>query len=265
MRHAIIGNGNLGNSLATKLLKDNHIVKLFSTFNGWKYPTNLQAIHDFIPDHIWVTVGAGSVEQAKANYLPFLDLHVRLPADLAKNVNPGACLHVFSSDYVLDNPVKSLYALSKLYMEETLTRMDRPKTYIYRVGSLYGTYKPNKCFPYKLKKNWVESQKKEGEITLPSNHITPTPTDWLAGILVSALDSLDASCRIFNVAPSDCCKVQEWGELILNQPVKEKDLDPNRPAYSNIGCNLPLQTSKSWLDLWKEREITWQDILNKIE
>ena len=151
-------------------------------------------------------------------------------------------------------------------MENILIATNKPKTYVYRVGSLYGVHKPQKCFPYKLKKNLVDAQKKGLEIKLPSNHITPTPTDWVADSVIHALNSLGEDFKIFNVAPMLCCKVQEWGELILQQPIKENDFDYSRPIYSNIGCDLPTQIEqKSWLDLWKEREQSWQDILNKIE
>ena len=266
MRHAILGNGNLGNSLAIKLLKNEHTVKVFSTSNGLKYPNSLVPLYDFIPDHVWVTIGAGSVEQAIANYLPFIDLHIRLPIELAQTLNSHITLHTFSTDYVIDNPVKSLYALSKLTMEQTLTLINRPKTYIYRVGSLYGTYKPHKSFPYKLKKAWIE---KAGDIKLPLNKVTPTPTDWLADILIENLEKHEATNnplhRIYNVAPLGCCSIKEWGELILNKKVEPKDFDTSRPENSNIGCNLPIHTDLSWLDLWKERENYGQPILDKME
>jgi len=271
MKHVIIGNGNLGNSIATELLKrnntkqENNIIKIFSTSNGWKYPTSLDPIYDEIPMHVWVTVGAGSVEQAKANYLPFIDLHIKLPIELAQNLNDMTYLHVFSTDYVLDKRLdnwpmnRSLYALSKDSMEEALTFMDRPKTCVYRVGSLYGTHKPNKCFPYKLKKNSLKN-----EPTLPINFVTPTPTDWLASVLISNLPFAQNSMAIFNVAPEGCVSVVEWGSLILDKKIKESGIDISRPANSEIGCDLPHQIKNTWLDLWKDREHEWKEILSKI-
>jgi len=272
MRHVVIGNGNLGNALASDLLKQNHNVKVLSTSNGWKYPTNLQALYDFTPDHVWVTVGAGSVEQAKQNYLPFIDLHIRLPLELAQNLNKSVYLHTFSTDYALDAPIKSLYALSKVTMEEALKLTARPNTYIYRVGSLYGTHKPHKCFPYKIKKNSLKNE----EVYLPVNCVTPTPTDWLAKILIENLEYLpENDSDLYNVAPQDNCTIWEWGKLILKMDIKtweKPDLD--RPLNSNIRCNLPglklnpelfkTVCSKSWLTLWHERENEWQEILSKI-
>jgi hypothetical protein len=271
MRHLILGNGNLGNALADKLKKE-HTVKICSTTNGWKYPSvDLQPIYDFVPDHVWCTVGAGSVEQAKINFLPYVNLHIRLPIEIAQTVNANVTLHFFSSDYATDEtktlPAKSLYQLSKQTMEHGIALLNRPKTYIYRVGSLYGTYKPHKCFPYKIKKNYIEQVKKGNEtLYLPINCITPTPTDWLADILIANINTHSNTSKLYNVAPFGCCKVTEWGKLILQDQItiQEKEADPERPFCSNIGCDLPINNVPSWLDLWKEREQKWFDILDKI-
>lgn len=272
MKHVIIGNGNLGNSIATELLKrnntiqENNTIKIFSASNGWKYPSSLNPIYDEVPDHIWVTVGAGSVEQAKANYLPFIDLHIKLPVELAQNINEMTYLHVFSTDYVIDKRLdnwpmnKSLYALSKDCMEEALQFINRPRTRIYRIGSLYGTYKPNKCFPYKLKKNSLKN-----EPTLPINFVTPTPTDWIASNLINNLPFIKNDMEVFNVAPEGCVSVVEWGSIILNRKLNDSGIDSSRPCNSEIGCDLPHQIKNTWLDLWKAREKEWNEILNKIE
>jgi hypothetical protein len=261
MKHVIIGNGNLGNCVATELLKRGHDIKVFSVSNGWRYPASLQPIYDEIPDHVWVTVGAGSVEQAKANFIPFIDLHIKLPLELAQNLHSSTTLHTFSTDYVEDDEkTKSLYALSKDTMEQALFLAQRPKTFIYRIGSLYGTHKPQKCFPYKLKKNSLKN-----EIVLPTNQIIPTPTDWLAATLLNNLDITPyQSTKLYNVAPSGCATVADWGTLILGKAVISSGLDNSRPSCSGLVCDLPIKDSSTWLDLWKERENEWQEILNKI-
>lgn len=264
MRHVIIGNGNLGYSLAKHLMIDEkNSIKILTASNGWKYPTSLQSIHDFTPDHVWVTVGAGSVEQAKKNYNTFIDLHVRLPVELAQTLNPSTVLHLFSSDYI-HNPY-NLYALSKLYMEDSIRIIKRPKTFIYRVGSLYGTYKPQNCFPYKLKKNSL----KNNEIKLPVNPISPTPTDWLAKTALEfSAEFVNTWIDVSNVVITSlfphmwttCCSPLKWGEIILGYPIESSGVDSQRPNDAGIYCT----PYTSWLDLWKERESEWQEILNKI-
>ena len=261
MKHVVIGNGNLGSAIATELLERGQEVKIFSTSNGWRYPASLQPIYDQIPNHVWLTVGAGSVEQAKTNYLPFIDLHIKLPVELAQNLNSRSSLHIFSTDYVIDHRGKSLYALSKKTMEEAIILINRQNTYIYRIGSLYGTHKPSKCFPYKLKKNSLKN-----EPTLPKNLITPTPTDWLAELLINNLEVLPTQTSIFHAAPQGNVSVKVWGEMILKKEIMpiDYDIDPSRPTHSCLGCDLPVKELSSWLVLWQEREDYWQNILNEV-
>lgn len=268
MRHLILGNGNLGNSLAEKLKKE-HTVKICSITNGWKYPNvDLQPIYDFVPDHVWCTVGAGSVEQAKVNFVPFVNLHIRLPMELAQTINANVTLHFFSTNYVADNQSKSLYQLSKQTMEQAILLLNRPKTYVYRIGSLYGFHKPHKCFPYKIRKNCKEHLKKGiSDLVLPENFVTPTPTDWLADILVENLDLHTKASALYNVAPLDSCKIADWATLVLqNQQISihEKETDTERPYYPNIECDLHMSNTPSWLTLWKEREEKWLELLDKL-
>jgi len=241
-RHAILGNGNLGAALVKECLARDLGFKVFSTTTGWKYPADLQRIHDYRPDHVWVTVGAGSVEQASADYRPFLDLHVRLPMELAQTLNSSVNLHLFSTDYC-EVGAQSLYALSKKYMEDSILMLERPHTFIYRVGSLYGTAKPQKCFPYKLKKNSVTGK----AIALPTNCVCPTPTDWLARRLM-ALETPELLPT--SIRPSDCVTVKEWGELILGCEVTEAPMDTSRPTI----CTHGITNEPSWRYLWGERE-----------
>ena len=262
MRHAVLGNGNLGNAIAKEVLKNNkNEFKLFSTTTGWKYPRDgIQDILDYMPDHVWVTVGAGSVEQAKDQYDLFADLHIRLPMQLAQNLKENVVLHLFSTDYCCTPTPQSLYALSKKHMEESIALLNLTgymlnKVNVYRVGSLYGTHKPQKCFPYKLKKNFSLGK----EIELPENCISPTPVDWLAEhLLYLNENSCVTSCSnpaVFEVrliCPSGCTTVKNWGELILGTEVKSKYLDISRPTkcfHGNCDNSLP-----SWLELWEERQ-----------
>lgn len=271
MRHAILGNGNLGNSLAKEFVKRNHEFHIFSASTDWKYPSEgLIKIHDYLPDHVWTTVGAGSVEQANTNFVPFSDLHIRLPMELAQSLNAGITLHLFSTDYCAV-PAQSLYALSKQCMEEAVQMTGRAKTYIYRVGSLYGTNRPQKCFPYKIKKASLNKK-----IKLPLNCVSPTPVDWLAKTLVDAIDT-DTFKPLSPtlVCPKDCVTVKGWGELILGEELEMKEFPNglNSCSLRPLGCvhhnaneisisNLSQKEVQppTWLELWKEREEEWQKI-----
>ena len=246
MRHAILGNGNLGNAIAKKLVSRNIDFHVFSTMSGWKYPASgIQEICDYCPDHVWCTVGAGSVEQAVANYIPFADLHVRLPMELVQGLNDRVSLHFFSTDYCCVQP-QSLYALSKFHMEQLVTMTRRPKTYVYRVGSLYGNHKLKNTFPYKLKANAAAGR----QISLPTNCISPTPVDWLADTLLTMLDHEYASNKPFLIHPDTCCTVKEWGELILKRDVEAREPDTSRP----LDCTHLFAHRPTWKELWLERE-----------
>ena len=245
MRHAILGNGNLGAALIKECLKNNMDFKVFSTTTGWKYPTaSLQKIHDYLPNHVWVTVGAGSVEQARTDYKSFVDLHIRLPLELAQTLNCSVALHLFSTDYCNVAP-QSLYALSKKHMEEAVIMTQRPLTYIYRVGSLYGTAKPQKCFPHKI---LMKAGKK---IALPPNCVCPTPVDWLAQELMAPILELEQFKELtpITIAPGGCVTVKEWGEMILGEEVDMAAMDKLRP----MECTHKSDVTPSWLELWKVR------------
>lgn len=258
MKHVIIGNGNLGqdfkNEILSRNIKDTLIpegpsVLMLSSSTGWKYPVSIQPILDFNPDHVWVTVGAGSVDQAKKDYTTFSDLHIRLPAEMAQKLDPKVYLHLFSSDYVTA-PTSSLYALSKFHMEQTLKLMNRPRTYIYRVGSLYGKHKPETCFPYKLKQNYLKNK----DIKLPLNRVCPTPTDWLAQVLYNKSFYLDNEFKIIPVCPTGSTTVKAWGELILGVDISGNFFDENRPV--DFGLELPeYLPCPSWLELWNANKI----------
>jgi len=247
MEHVVIGNGNLGQDLKNEIIVNDNVL-LLSASTGWRYPTSIQPILDFNPNHVWVPLGAGSVDQAKKDYTPFSDLHVRLPAELAQKLDPKVYLHLFSSDYVT-TPNSSLYALSKFHMEQTIRLMNRPRTYIYRVGNLYGEHKPETCFPYKLKQNYLKNK----DIKLPLNRVCPTPTDWLAKILYSRSQTrLKDEFQILPVCPTGSTTVNAWGGYILGIDIHGGFFDENRPV--DFGLELPeYLPCPSWLDLWLER------------
>lgn len=260
MRHAILGNGNLGNALTKEIISIGHEFKIFSASTGWCYPkNNIQKINEYHPDHVWITVGAGSIEQAQKDYLPFLDLHVKLPMELVQQLPASVTLHLFSTDYCFGD-IKSLYALSKKHMEDAVVMTGRERTYIYRVGSLYGFTKPEVCFPYKLKKVSLTNK-----IILPLNCISPTPVDWLAKVLIKSITNTELKvlplCPTF-ISPRECTTTKMWGEMILGLDVGQggdrKGFDRSRPTICNHYQPVTIPT---WLTLWQEREDEWKQLL----
>ena len=266
LRHAVIGAGNLGLDIATLLRQQSYEVEVFSKVSQFKYPCSIETLLDYRPDHVWVAVGAGSIGEAQKNYAPFADLHIRLVIELAQKLPPNVTLHTFSTDFLLDGPPKSLYALSKLHMEETLKMMNRPNTFIYRVGYLYGSWKPQKCFPYELKRR----NPRPTTLTIPSNRVVPTPTDWVAKQLVHWLS--DSGCEaptILNIFPNGTVPRYEWAQKILGDryTIAAGDLDATRPDHNDsLGCDLALaKNTPSWEDLWNEHSNAWTVICGNVE
>lgn len=284
MIHVILGHGNLGDSLAKAVRARGDEVFIRTASTGWTYPDGnigdvLRLPFQIKPDHVWCTVGAGSVAQAKEDYKPFVDLHIKLPMDLAQRLPPATNLHLFTTDYCAEEPrfqARSLYALSKQHMEDAILMLGRPHTNIYRVGSLYGSFKPESCFPYKLLKN-VKAGGKE-VISLPTNCVSPTPTDWLAEQILSTalcptcegsgvqprpnISGLTHICPTCNgsqalgvkyVHPKGCCSVAEWGRRVLGDlcRVLDGDLDLERPVVCSHDQRYE-SSDVSWLELWKK-------------
>ncbi len=275
MRHAVLGAGNLGIDIATEIAKHSeNSFQLFSKKHGFKYPCSLDSVLDYMPDHVWVTVGAGSVGEANKNYVPFVDLHIRLVMELAQQLPERTELHVFSTDYIADeNKIQSLYALSKLHMEKSLYMLGRSNVHIYRVSNLYGLWKPQNCFPYKLKKRHPSPC----TVTVPSNSLTPTPTDWLASVLVTRLmqrkskmpDDVKMLTASYNAAPFGRMTIKEWASYILDSryEIIEGEEDKERPLLGGgIGCDFKgLGELDKTEHLWVDRRSKWETILKEIE
>ena len=269
-KHAIIGAGNLGLDLFAVLKSAGFEVQMFTASRGFRYPTSLQKLVDYFPDVVWDAVGAGSVKEAKENYSRFIDLHVRLPIELVQELPDRCRLITFSTDYVAREEYpgdpkqsvvipRSLYAQSKLFMEQSLLALSRPKTHIFRIGSLYGSRKPRKCFPHKIKEAYPEPC----QVVLPANVVAPTPTAWVAKSLVGRLYSAnlpadaDRFGPIHHIGPANGCTIAEWASLILGAgyDVKAEGFDDSRPHYSGLGCDFMLEPP-TWSELWDEYKET---------
>lgn len=262
----IIGKGNLGVDLQVAL-KDRSVNSVMeSAGQGFEWPESEPHILSQKPECIWVTAGKGSVESAKDpwNLEDSLKTHTFLPISMALALPKEIRLVFFSSDYVADeadttctaksNPrPRSLYACTKMWMEQGITMMKRPNTAIVRVGTLYGHHFPERCFPGKLKLNYP----RPGEVFLPQNLVTPTPTWWAARMLVQNAGKLfsDQGTLVHHLAPIGNIPVVNWGRKILGQgyEVFSKGFDASRPHYSNLGCSLG-KPNTTWEKLWEQHQ-----------
>ena len=257
MKHLILGDGNLGKSLS-RILDNSRIIGS----NLFTYPK------DGIPElgwefqgaeYIWCAIGAGSVAQAKKDFIPFVDAHVRLPVDIVQSLSPDQKAIFFSTDYVasddyprspeLHGEPKSLYAHSKKWMEDYLKMVNNKNVKCIRIGSLFGPHAPG--FPERLKSAWKTTETgamikgidvNTKFITLPMNLVSPTDTNWLAYVLSVELDAIfETKGVIQHCSPSTNCTVAQWGRHILGDSVNVIDgpIDNERPAKSLLGISWP--------------------------
>ena len=258
-KHLVLGKGNLGTDLYQEIKKLGHDASVMTSSTGFTWPKSIKDIMELQPDYIWVTAGAGSVEAVKQDFGIAISTHVTMPIELLLKLPPSVKICLISSDYVasFDEPqnpykqaheVKSLYALTKKTMEDAVKLIKRPNTSVVRVGSLYGAHYPLKTFPGKLKQRYPVPC----ELSLPSNYITPTPTSWIAQVLLRNTDKLFLSTHstFHHCGPSNGCMVVNWGQKILGKDytVNSKGFDETRPSSTQLGCTL--EKAPTWDELW---------------
>lgn len=261
-RHIVVGQGNLGADLADLLGEQEADYFIASKELGFQWPgcglDDLVALH---PDVVWLCVGSGGVLEAQCDYSNALCSSAGLFTDCLMRFPEETSIVAFSTDHCANethptnpglhtmNP-RSLFAHSKLHMERVLKFIDRPNSSIIRLGTLYGKSRPMRTFPGRL----LSQFPRQTTIPLPMNLVTPTPTDWLADMLLKRSDAfLRGGPKICHAAPSGNVSIADWGKMVLGPEftIKERELDETRPAGVSIGCSLgPVS---NWLDLWNQR------------
>lgn len=246
-RHIVLGSGNLGLDLAEEIIRRGDTVEIISRSNGFNYPTTLPTARLCSASYVWCTVGAGSVEAAKQDFTRQIDLHLRLPVELAQKLPEDVTLICFSSDYVSEIAMdpRSLYAHGKRFMEIALDQTRRKKLRVYRVGSLYGVHKPWETFPGKIYASHLK-----GQVRVNRNPCRPTPTAWLAKELLEDLNNRQHPWTI-QMAPGVVTDHYEWSKAILpGEILEESKPDHERPLRLEevgYGDNRP-----TWDRLWSE-------------
>jgi dTDP-4-dehydrorhamnose reductase len=271
MKHLIIGGGNLGKDLLLELNNPDLGVQpeLLTKARGFDV-TSRDAIEHMAsrrPDTIWYCVGGGSVEENKPDHpdsaLNYA-LNVEVPLLMAERLPRSIRLVFFSTDYCANEedpsnpydharPVRSRYAMRKLEMEQRLTELGRHQTSVVRVGSLYGTHKPQKCLPYKILAKYGFSRE---PLRFPVNQVTPTPSRWLAAMLALNFETITGvGTHIHHCAPKGTVSVKDWALMIL-LGLREIDFfyrssntfDMERPLTSGLGCSFA--AIPHWSELW---------------
>lgn len=248
-KHIVLGAGNLGLDLEQQARAEGHSVQVFSASNGWRYPDKLPRARLAEADVVWCTVGAGSVEAAAKDFREFADLHIRLPMELAQFLPRSTRLVCFSTEYLeCDQARRSLYAQSKLAMEHLLLGSGRENLRIYRVGSLYGSHKISATFPGKLA---AKIAKGETLISLPKNACHPTPTAWLAALLMQHIER-PPFAKVIRAYSGGAATMLEWAELAFGPPAGffQREPDPDRPLSLPAGTALGRVEVPSWRELW---------------
>ncbi len=274
-KHIIIGKGNLGLDLQSALDKAGHDARLFTRSgngaNGWEWP---ECAPMFLSEHkdtecVWVAAGGASVSHCEDVWsLPeATESLFELPVGLALELPARIRLVLFSTDYAIEevDPAparhtqapRSIYAVIKIAMEQAIWSTRRPQTTIVRVGSLYGSHFPERTFPGKLAIN----NPHPGEVQVPRNFITPTPTWWIAEKMVASYEQLFGPFpRTEHLAPRKGCTLMEWAQAVLGPGYKVKSgpYDERRPRFSQIGMSFS-SDSRTWLDLWREHLARWPE------
>lgn len=274
MKHLILGAGNLGMDLhkalemsgesATLLSRSKSTIKglYLKVENGCLEPQTFTAEKAFINwseiaalnfDVIWNTLGHGGPSPDFERGTEQLDLHFKFPVMLRK-ANPQTKLILFSTHYLNHDPkgVRSVYATSKLLMEKAFEK-DKG-AFIARIGSLYGKPKPLTCLPGKIVGQMLAGKtlfEKAAE-----NRVSPTPTAWLARMLVARMAWKDSGMT--SIAPAKHIPVRAWLERIITEATKQTGLaaevrtsfvDADYPIFSGGGA---IGEGPSVLGLWED-------------
>jgi dTDP-4-dehydrorhamnose reductase len=243
MKHLVLGSGNLGTDLFETIVKAGHEAVIWKHGDKFDWPnTPPRGLDAFT--HIWCAVGYGSVNEAAAKFRHAVDVHVNLPDYIVRHA-PQARLIFFSTDYI-ESPASSLYALTKYFMEHRLAfEMNwggRRNINIIRLGSLYGKHRQVKNLAYRLQQNLDEILK------LPSNMIRPTPTKWVAEVLVDKINDIPP---LFHLCPSDDVSVADFGKFCTGKEVEVGMIDIQRPRVIEPKCAY-LKDAPTWKSLYEE-------------
>lgn len=266
MRHLILGAGNLGQDLYHQLSAERGVeVEIWGTDKFFFDATSFHPIEKVETHHadvIWCTVGSGGpTTDAKKMGEQYL-AHVVLPSQLCLRFEgTNKQLVFFSTHYLNDesNALRSHYAWTKREMENLLEK--NKNAHCFRVGSLYGKHRPLHTLPGKIAQRYIHGQ----EIRRAINVITPTPTAWLAEVLVaSRFWRKPRTAMPISVGPGGYCSVGQWIEEIFLELAEHLSLNKNPPIMGGtfVDADYPILSDAKvnfntvwWDDLWNDHKI----------
>lgn len=257
--HVIIGKGNVGLDLFHQIVKSGDKARILTRSDGFEWPESIPTLLSLQPDYVWVCAGAGSIGEAKRDFGNTIQTHVTMPIEICQKVPDQVKVILFSSDYAADEEQpdqphlinekpKSLYALSKVTMEKAFKILNRPNACVVRIGTVYGSHFVDRTFPGKLRHRFPVPC----TVELPMNVVVPTPSFWIAEVLLKNLHKLfEKPGQIHHVAPKGKVTVHSWGKMILGDEyvIESRGWDQDRPLCSNLQCSLDHQAPE-WRDLW---------------
>lgn len=264
MKHLILGNGNLGRDLFIKAAHsgDASLMSL-SRGNDAFSSSFIQDVKNHHAQAVWYCIGAGEVAEAKREPARAEFLIRDLPILLRHSLHQEIALIVFSSDhaadeerpddYTSDNPSpRSDYCRFQLGLERRLLELNRTRTAIIRVSTLYGLHKPLRTLPGSMLLH--SNVPGEWPMEFPQNWVTPTPTRWLAHMLLenySAFVSRNGTTR-HHLAPTGNISIIDLAKLILpNEAIDKSEwYDSERPVFSNLDCSFGVE-NWHWFELWR--------------
>lgn len=283
MKHLIIGGGNLGLDLLGEARRRGHEAILLTKSRGFdceKMVDLIGAVAKTDYDVLWYCVGGTKVGKAIGSYASSTRINVTMPLVVARVAPRSARLVFFSGEVCADEsapdrPERSNaapvghFAQIKLAAEEHILRTERPFTTIVRVGPLYGARKPAETFPGRVLGAFGFNR--DSSLEFPANLVTPTPSLWVAAVLIERLQAEVAgpsakrlaalgphalpSVEIVHCAPRGNVSVRDWAVLTL-QGLREAHafaprqyFDLERPAFAALGCSFA--TAPHWHALWR--------------
>lgn len=261
MKHIILGSGNLGMDLFHELgLNKNNRTAIYSrstemkaTVEGGKLKgdVNEYDIANSKPDVVWCTFGNGGPCNNPMHSIEQFELLHNFPLRLAKALqefSPHTKLVLFSTHYLNEkgSAEKSLYAMAKRSMEMSMASFKNVITY--RVGSLYGVHKPATTLPGKIYSKFLDGQT---TFLASLNMVTPTPTEWLAKVLVEQ-ESWMQDHSVMSIGPSGYMTIHQWINEILEMvpnaqfKVIPNGVDSTYPVMSISHCENTPHASHLW-------------------
>jgi dTDP-4-dehydrorhamnose reductase len=264
LNHLVIGQGNLAASLV-EIIDQRYS---FSTVGlaqvvEWLQHNDFRALRNV--DFIWCCIG-GDYHHARENARQSHVLNVTLPRLIQEHADQKSRLCFISTleachpeyqlrPYLRTPEPTSEWVSQKCLLEAQLSSLNRPNTAYVRIGAPYGPVYPASTFPGRL---LAINPQSGSALLVPRNEVVPTPTDWIAEMLVGAIDNglwNESTYTCHHVTPTGSISAFDWSRLILSDLDSSYWLDKitwdvTRPRMLVGNCTLA--KPPHWSTLWSQ-------------